>query len=145
MKKIFLILLIYLATVNCKSNSNLKGNYQTVSIDKTVYNFNMNNKKFNFEYIDGSKRNGKFKSIILSPTKTLIICNDMILKRGGGFIKELTKNNDSTVVGVYDGYKNLGSTIFEITLKEDERLIFRKTYSTDLKITESEGEFIPKN
>jgi hypothetical protein len=101
----------------------------------------MNDKKFSHKLGNGSLSNGKFKILVLSSEKTLLVCNDMILKRSDGFIKEKNKAGDSVVVGTFDGYKNLGSTVFEITSK-GETLNYRKTYTNELQKTESGGILI---
>ncbi|MBE8724005.1 hypothetical protein C4F50_03520 [Flavobacterium sp. KB82] len=93
--------------------------------------------------VSGTIGKGKFKTFVLSSEKILIVCNDIIWKKNSGDIKEMNKTGDSIVVGVFDGYKNLGSTIFEITLKE-KILSFRKTYVNQLQQTESEGTLIKK-
>jgi hypothetical protein len=142
MKKIFFVLFISFAIISCKSSSDLKGIYQTISSDSKVYHFDMKNKKYNIEVKNEIEREGKFKTVKLSSKKTLIICSEMILKKTNGFIKELDKNGDSIVVGVYDGYKNLGATLFEITKDVNGSLSFRKTYVNEIKNTEIEGKLV---
>ena len=131
--------------ISCKSSAHLKGNYQTVYKDSLVYNFDMKRHKYQVEVNNKVKRNGKFKIVELSSEKTLLICNEMLIKRAGNFIKELNKSGDSTVVGVYDGYKNSGPLLFEITKDMNENLSFRKTYLNELTETEMEGKLILKN
>jgi hypothetical protein len=147
MKVINTIIVLFLCCeiISCKSSTNLKGNYQTISTDSLVYNFDMKHHKYQVEVNNIVKRNGKFKIVELSTEKTLLICNEIKFERAGGFIKELDKNGDSTVTGVYHGYKILGAVLFEITKDINENLSFRKTYVNELKETEMEGKLIPKN
>ncbi|MNE39125.1 hypothetical protein D3C80_1330590 [compost metagenome] len=80
---------------------------------------------------------------MLSPEKTLIVCSDIIWKKTSDDIEEMNNTSDSLVAAVFNRYKNLGSTIFEITSKE-KKLSFRKTYTNQLQQTESEGALIKK-
>jgi hypothetical protein len=141
---IIIILFLCFEIISCKPTSNLKGNYQTVSTDSLVYNFDMKNHKYQVKVNNKVKKKGKFKIVDLSSEKTLLICNEIIMKRTGGFIKELDKSGDSIVIGVYDGYKNLGPILFEITKDINQNLSFRKTYVNELEETELEGKLIPK-
>lgn len=142
MKNIIIFLISFLV-ISCKTNSKLIGEYQTNSSDSTYYNFNMNDKKYTQKLENGSFAKGKFKILVLSSEKTLLVCNDMILKRTDGLIREKNNAGDSVVVGTYDGYQNLGSTVFEITSKE-EILEYRKTHANELQKTESKGILIKR-
>ena len=140
MKSIIIFLISFLV-ISCKTNSKLIGEYQTNSSDSIHYNFNMNNKMYTHKLGNGSFAKGKFKIIVLSSEKTLLICNDMILKKTDGLIGMKNNDRDSVVVGNFDGYKNLGSTVFELTSK-GEILNYRKTYTNELQKTESGGVLI---
>lgn len=143
MNKYILIPLLSIL-ISCKSESILTGRkYQTDSVNENIFTFDMKSHKYSEKMASGSIGKGKFKTFVLSSEKILIVCNNMIWKKNSGYIKEMNKTGDSVVVGVFDGYKNLGSTIFEITLKE-KKLSFRKTYANQLQLTESEGTLIKK-
>lgn len=143
MNKCILIPLLSIL-ISCKSESILTGRkYQTDSVNESIYTFDMKSHNYSKKMVSGTIGKGKFKTFVLSSEKILIVCNDMIWKKTSGDIKEMNKTGDSVVVGVFDGYKNLGSTIFEITLKE-KKLSFRKTYVNQLQQTESEGTLIKK-
>lgn len=139
--KSIIILLISFLVISCKSNSKLIGEYQTNSSGNTEYIFNLSNKQYTQKLGNRGYAKGKFKILVLSSEKTLLVCNDMILKKIDGFIKEKENASDSISIFNLNGYKNLGSTVFEITSKE-ETLTYRKTYTNDLKKTESEGALI---
>jgi len=141
MNKTILLLLFVILIISCKSEAIMTGKYKTDSINESVYTFDMNKHNYSIELSNGTIAKGKFKTFILSSEKTLIVFNDIILKRTGGDVKEANKAGDSIVIGVLDGYKNVGSTVFEITSKE-EILSFRKTYVNQLQQTESEGTLI---
>ncbi|RZJ46460.1 MAG: hypothetical protein EOO44_22770 [Flavobacterium sp.] len=145
MKKIALVLCIFSLLLSCKTNQNIKGKYKTVSSDSLVYHFDTNTGKYFSEYNGQTKNKGTFKTTDLSFRKTLIICNEFIIKRTSDLIKEQNKDCDSITTGVSDGYKILGTTIFEITFSVDGNLKFRKTHSEQLHLTESQGTFIPQN
>lgn len=103
----------------------------------------MKSHNYSKKMLSGTIGKGKFKTFVLSSEKILIVCNNIIWKKNSGDIKGMNKTGDSVVVGVFDGYKNLGSTIFEVTSKE-KKLLFRKTYVNQLQLTESEGTLIKK-
>ncbi|WP_428228942.1 hypothetical protein [Flavobacterium sp.] len=144
MNKYILLLLLSILINSCKSESILTGRkYQTDSINENIYTFDMKSHNYSKKMVSGTIGKGKFKTFVLSSEKILIVCNDIIWKKTDTDIKEMDKTGDSVVVGVFDGYKNLGSTIFEITSKE-KKLLFRKTYVNQLQQTESEGALIKK-
>lgn len=143
MNKPILLLIFSILVFGCKSESNMTGKYQTDSVNGNEFTFDMYRYTYSEKMSSGSVIKGRFKIFILSSKKKLIICNDMIMKRTSGDIKESSNVGDSTVVGVWDGYKNLGSTVFEVTSK-NETLLFRKTYVNQLQKTESEGVLIKK-
>jgi len=143
MNKTILLLLLTILIQSCKSEAIMNGKYQTDSVNESVYTFDMNKHNYSKELNNGTIAKGKFKTYVLSPEKTLIVFNDIILKRTSGDVKEANKAGDSITIGVFDGYKNLGSTTFEITSK-GENLSFRKTYLNQLQQTESEGTLIKK-
>ncbi len=143
-KIIILLFFICFEIVGCKSTLNFRGNYSTVSSDSLVYNFNMNNQKYTLEINNKVKRNGKFKIIELSSEKTFLICDEIMIKKTSGFEKALDISGDSIVIGVYDGYKNSGALLFEIT-KDNNNLLFRKTYLNELKTTEIIGKLVKQN
>lgn len=143
MNKAILLLLLSILINSCKSEAIMNGKYQTDSVNEGVYTFDMNNHNYSKELKNGTIAKGKFKTFVLSSEKVLIVFNDIILKRTSGDVKEANKVGDSIVIGVFDGYKNLGSTIFEITSKE-KKILFRKTYVNQLEKTESEGTLIKK-
>ena len=140
MKSIILILTIFLV-ISCSSNSKLTGEYQANLSDSTHYTFNLGNKQFTHKWQSGVFSKGKFKILDLSSEKKLLVCNELIIKRGGGLIREKNSLGDSITIGTYTGYKNLGTTVFEITSKE-KTLLYRKTYANALQKTESEGILI---
>ena len=140
MKKFLVSLFLLLLITSCKTSSNLTGEYVTNNIQ---YTFNMNNHSYIQKYNNGKFSKGKFKTIMLNSEKTLIVCNDMVFKRTDGILKEMNNCRDSIAIGVFDGYKNAGATIFEITLK-DGNLLFRKTYANLLQETDGEGFLIKK-
>ncbi|MCM0666553.1 hypothetical protein [Flavobacterium tyrosinilyticum] len=140
----YILLLILPILISCKSESILTGRkYQTDSVNEGIYTFDMKSHNYSEKRVSGTIGKGKFKTFVLSPEKTLIVCNDINWGKTSGDIKEMNKTGDSVVAGVFDGYKNLGSTIFEITSKE-KKLSFRKTYTNQLQQTESEGALIKK-
>jgi len=143
MNKYILLLVVFILVNSCKSEAFKIGKYQTDSVNGDDFTFDMYRHTYSKKNSSGSIAKGRFKTFILSPEKTLIICNDMILKRTSGDIKEANSVDDSVVKGVLDGFKNLGSTVFEITSK-NEILLFRKTYVNQLQKTESEGILIKK-
>lgn len=104
----------------------------------------MKNGKYDYKVSDDTRGKGEFRTITLSPEVILIVCNTLQMQKTSGYIKELDQNGDSTVVGVYDGYKKLGLLTFEITSKKDGGLKYRKTFTNDLKFTEEEGLFVKK-
>lgn len=136
--KSIIILLISFLLISCKSNSKLIGEYKANLSDSTVYYFNLSKEQYIHKKKSGGFSKGKFKTLYLNSEKILIVCNDMTWKRTDGFIKEKNNSADSIVVGVWDGFKNLGSTVFEITSKE-KTLLYRKTYTNELQKTDSEG------
>ncbi|MDI9312557.1 MAG: hypothetical protein QM535_20265 [Limnohabitans sp.] len=139
--KIITFILFSFLLLNCKSNSKLIGKYQANLTDSTNYTFNLSNKKYTHKFHSGTVGKGKFKIIVLSSEKTLLVCNELVFKKGGGLIKETNSEGDSITVGTFNGYKNFGNTVFEITSKKDS-LLFRKTYANKLQKTESEGILI---
>jgi hypothetical protein len=143
MNKTILLLTLTILIHSCKSDAIITGKYQTDSVNESVYTFDMNKHNYSEKMSSGTIAKGKFKTFVLSNEKTLIILNDIIYKRASGDVKEAKKTGDSIVIGVFDGYKKLGSTIFEITSK-GENLSFRKTYLNQLQQTESEGTLIKK-
>ena len=141
--KIFTYTLILFLLISCKTNSKLTGKYQANLSDSTNYIFNFTNKQFTHKLQSGNLAKGKFKTLVLSSEKTLLVCNNVIFKRSGGLIKETNSTGDSITIGTFIGYKNFGATVFEITSKKDS-LSFRKTYANELQKTESEGTLIKK-
>lgn len=140
MKSIIFILISFLI-ISCRSNSKLTGDYKANLSDSTHYTFNLDNKQYTHKWPNGKFSKGKFKILDLSLEKKLLVCNELILKRAGGLIKEATNSADSITIGAYIGYKNFGATVFEITSKE-KTLLYRKTYANELQKTESEGTLI---
>lgn len=144
MNKYILIPLLSILINSCKSESILIGRkYQTDSVNESIYTFDMKSHNYSKKMNSGTIEKGKFKTFVLSSEKILIVCNDIIWRKTGSDIKEMDKTGDSVVVGMLDGYKNLRSTIFEITSKE-KKISFRKTYVNQLQQTESEGTLIKK-
>lgn len=141
--KNILFLLISLLVISCKTNSKPVGEYQINLSDSTYYTFNLANKKYTKKLSSGSIAKGKFKILDLSSEKKLFVCNEMILRRANGLIKETNSSGDSITIGTYSGFKNLGATVFEITSKNDI-LFYRKTHVNYLQDTESEGILIKK-
>ncbi|MNK98922.1 hypothetical protein D3C87_1193010 [compost metagenome] len=143
MKK-YILLLPLSILISCKSESILTGRkYQTYSLNKSTYTFDMKRHSYSKQMGNGTLEKGKFKTFVLSPEKTLIVCSDIIWKKTSDDIEEMNNTSDSLVAAVFNRYKNLGSTIFEITSKE-KKLSFRKTYTNQLQQTESEGALIKK-
>ena len=141
--KIFTYILISFLLISCKTNSKLTGKYQANLSDSTNYIFNMTNKQFTHKLSSGTLAKGKFKTLVLSSEKKLLVCNDIVFKRSGELIKEKNSTGDSITIGTFSGYKNFGATVFEITTKKDSLLI-RKTYANKLQKTESKGILIKK-
>ncbi|KAF2329132.1 hypothetical protein [Flavobacterium nitrogenifigens] len=140
----YILLLILLILISCKSESILTGRkYQTNSVNEGIYTFDMKSHNYSEKKVSGTIAKGKFKTFVLSSEKTLIVCNDMILRKTSDDIEEMNNIGDSLVAAVFNRYKNLGSTVFEITSKE-KKLSFRKTYVNQLQQTESEGTLIEK-
>jgi hypothetical protein len=137
-KNVVIILIVVLLS-GCKSTSEIYGEYYTDSSDSLHFNFK--NHTY-FKKLRNGKASGKFKTLILSKEKVLVVCNDMVLGRTSGTIKELANSGDSIPVGVWDGFKKLGSTVFEITISKDSSLTYRKTYTNELTQTLSEGKLI---
>lgn len=142
MKNLTLVLISFFV-ISCKSNSKLIGEYLTNSANGTEYIFNFKNKQYTKRLPSGSFAKGKFEILTLSSEKTLLVCNDKIWKRTDDFSNEQDKAGDSIVDKFFNGYKNLGETVFEITSKE-ANLLYRKTYTNDLQKTESEGILIKR-
>ena len=140
MKSIIFILISFLI-ISCRTNSKLIGEYQANLSDSTHYIFNLTNKQYTHKWPGGKLSKGKFKVLNLSSEKKLLVCNELVLKRGGGLIKEANGSGDSITIGAYMGYKNFGATVFEITSTE-KTLKYRKTYVNELQKTESEGTLI---
>ncbi|KAF2081700.1 hypothetical protein [Flavobacterium sharifuzzamanii] len=140
----YILLLLLSILISCKSESILTGRkYQTDSVNEGIYTFDMKSHNYSEKRVSGTIAKGKFKTFVLSSEKTLIVCSDKNWKKTSGDIKEMNKTGDSVAVGVFDGYKNLGSTIFEIT-SQGKKISFRKTYLNQLQQTESEGILIKK-
>ncbi|RKR11237.1 hypothetical protein C8C83_2941 [Flavobacterium sp. 90] len=137
MKSIIFILISFLI-ISCRTNSKLRGEYQANLSDSTNYTFNLSAKQYTHKWPSGKFSKGKFKILDLSSKKKLLVCNEFVLIRVNGIIKEASGSGDSINIGTYSGYKNFGATVFEITSKE-KTLQYRKTYANDLKKTESEG------
>lgn len=144
MNKYILFLLLIILINSCKSEAIMaNGQYQINYVSENVYTFDMNTHSYSIKTGNGSLAKGKFKVFVLSSEKILIVFNDIILKKTSSDIREIDKTGDSIVSYVFDGYKNAGSTIFEITSKQNI-LSFRKTYVNQLQKTESEGTLIKK-
>lgn len=137
MKSIIFILISFLL-ISCRTNSKLTGEYQANLPDSTNYTFNLSAKQYTHKWPGGTFSKGKFKILDLSSEKKLLVCNELVLKRANGVIKEANGSGDSINIGTYTGYKNFGGTVFEITSKE-KTLRYRKTYANELQKTESEG------
>lgn len=103
----------------------------------------MKSHNYSKKMLSGTIGKGKFKTFVLSSEKTLIVCNDIILRKTSDDIEEMNDTGDSLVANLFNRFKNLGSTVFEITSKE-KKLSFRKTYVNQLQQTESEGTLIKK-
>ncbi|URM35226.1 hypothetical protein [Flavobacterium anhuiense] len=103
----------------------------------------MKSHNYSKKMASGTIAKGKFKTFVLSSEKTLIVCNDIILRKTSDDIEEMNDTGDSLVANLFNRFKNLGSTVFEITSKE-KKLSFRKTYVNQLQQTESEGTLIKK-
>lgn len=139
--KSIMILMICFLILSCKSNSKLIGEYQANISDSTHYTFNFATKKYTHKWPNGTFSKGNFKILDLSSEKKLLVCNEVVLKRGGGLVKEASSSGDSITIGAYMGYKNFGATVFEIGSKENP-LLYRKTFANELQKTESEGILI---
>lgn len=140
----YILFLLLLILNSCKSEAIMaSGQYQINSVNEGEYTFDMNTCSYSIKTGNKSLAKGKFKVFVLSSEKILIVFNDIILKKTSGDVREMDKSGDSIVSHVFDGYKNVGSTIFEITSKQNI-LSFRKTYVNQLQKTESEGTLIKK-
>lgn len=140
MKNTFFLLISFLV-ISCKTNSKLVGEYQINLSDSTYYTFNLANKKYIKKLSSGSFAKGKFRILDLSSEKKLFVCNEIILRRANGLMKETNSSGDSITIGTFSAFKNLGATVFEITLKKDT-LLFRRTHVNQLHETENEGILI---
>jgi len=144
MNKYILLLLLSILMNSCKSESILTARkYQTDFVNEGIYTFDMKSHNYSEKRVSGTIGKGKFKTFVLSSEKTLIVCNDIILRKTSDDIEEMNDTGDSLVANLFNRFKNLGSTVFEITSKE-KKLSFRKTYANQLQQTESEGILIKK-
>ncbi len=140
----YILLLLLSILISCKSESILNARkYQTDCVNESIYTFDMKSHNYSKKMLSGTIGKGKFKTFVLSSEKTLIVCNDIILRKTSDDIEEMNDTGDSLVANLFNRFKNLGSTVFEITSKE-KKLSFRKTYVNQLQHTESEGTLIKK-
>lgn len=140
----YILLLLLSILISCKSESILTGReYQTDSINESIYTFDMKSHNYSKKMLSGTIAKGKFKTFVLSSEKTLIVCSDKNWRKTSDDIEEMNNIGDSLVAAMFNKYKNLGSTVFEITSKE-KKLSIRKTYTNQLQQTEGEGVLIKK-
>ncbi|WP_427873023.1 hypothetical protein [Flavobacterium sp. MMS24-S5] len=109
----YILLLLLSSLISCKSESILTGRkYQTDSINEGIYTFDMKSHNYSKKMVSGTIGKGKFKTFMLSSEKTLIVCNDIILRKTSDDIEEINNTGDSLVATLFNRYKNLGFDSF---------------------------------
>lgn len=132
MKTLISILFILLFSDNYLVR--IYGSYETI-YDKEVKNridrdclLNFDNKSYVKKIGNGSIAKGKFKILEKDGKRILLVLNDKILT---------SKKSDQNIE-----FETLGSSIFEISEKNQDTLLFKETYSENPQKIVSSGIFV---